>query len=118
LTETRRNSRALCSDFVRIAWIDNRLHRHCSVGLLEDVSQGGMCVALEASVPLVPKVLMQVVPNVLVQAPGLSLMAAVRHCERGNYGYLVGLEFLGGHLWDKAKWRPKHLLEMPSGAQP
>jgi len=110
LTETRRNSRALCSDFVRIAWIDNRLRRHCSVGLLEDVSPGGMCVALGASVPLEL--------NVLVQAPGLSLMAAVRHCERGNYGYLVGLEFLGGHLWDKAKWRPKHLLEMPSGAQP
>ncbi len=108
-TQTRKYSRALCSDFVRIAWMDEQCGpMHC-VGLLEDVSRGGMGIMIELPVP--------VDIAVYVQTSGFTLVAAVRHCELGCYGYLVGLEFQGGYSWNKEKWRPRHLLETPSGAQ-
>ncbi|HYM11382.1 MAG TPA: PilZ domain-containing protein [Bryobacterales bacterium] len=100
--DRRKNPRDMCSDFVQIAWQDDRQARISYVGLLEDVSPTGLCVNLELPAP--------VGRTVHLHTKGFEGDAEVRYCELGDYGYLVGLEFAEGQCWEREAWKPKHLV--------
>ena len=100
--DRRKSQREMCSDFVQVAWFDQRGYRISNVGLIEDVSPEGLCLNLDLPVA--------VGATVHLHTKGLDGEAQVRYCELGDYGYLVGLEFLDGLSWDREKWQPKHLL--------
>lgn len=102
--ERRSGKRELCADFVQVAWEDQQGRRISFVGLLEDVSPGGLCVNLDVPVPLGQKV--------HLHTKGFEGEAEVRYCDLGEYGYQVGVEFVEGCWWDRQKWRPKHLLSL------
>jgi hypothetical protein len=85
-SEERRNDhRELCADFVQIAWNDQRGRPISYVGLLEDVSPGGLGLSLD-----LPLSVGQVVH---LHTKGFEGEAVVCYCELGEYGYLLGLEF-------------------------
>ena len=100
--DRRKSARDMCSDFVQIAWLDQAGRRISCLGILEDVSPKGLGVSMELPVPQGH--------TVHLHTKGLEGEALVRYCVLGDYGYVVGLEFLDGCSWDREKWRPKHLL--------
>ena len=102
--EKRQTDRQMCSDFISLAWADQNGRRLSDTGLLEDVSPGGVCVSMKLPVG--------VGYTVYLHTRGFEGEAEVRYCNLGEYGYLVGLEFINGTGWDQEKWRPKHLLEV------
>jgi hypothetical protein len=106
--ERRGSPRQMCSDFVQIAWLDDLGTRISMVGLLEDVSQGGLCVNMDLPVP--------VGRRVHLHTKGFEGEAEARYCELGDYGYLVGLEFADGYCWE-GEWQPKHLHDPVSCAE-
>lgn len=101
--DRRQNQREMCSDFVHIAWMDQHNNRFSYLGLLEDVTPEGLCLNLDVPAP--------VGHTVHLHTRGFDGEAEVRYCQRGDYGYQVGVEFTNDCSWDRAKWRPKHLLE-------
>jgi hypothetical protein len=104
-SEERRNKgRELCADFVQITWNDQVGRPISYVGLLEDVSPGGLGMSLD--LPLA------VGRAVHLHTKGFEGDALVSYCELGDYGYLVGVEFQGCS-WDREKWKPQHLLTLP-----
>jgi hypothetical protein len=99
----------MCSDFVRIAWSDPAGRRFANIGLLEDVSTDGLCMNLDRALP--------VGSRIHLHTKGFEGEAEVRYCDRGDYGFLIGLEFADGCTWEPEKWRPKHLytpVDQPS----
>ena len=102
--DRRRGPRQLCSDFVQFAWNDQQGHRISYLGILEDVSAEGMCVQSDLPVP--------VGQTLQLHTKGFDGEARVSYCELVEYGYVIGLEFLDGFMWDREKWRPRHLLAL------
>lgn len=102
--DRRQNRRDLCAELIQVAWSDSEQHRISRLGLLEDVSPGGVCVILELPVP--------VGVTVYLHTPGFSSKAQVRYCKPDEGGYRVGLEFEEDGAWDRRKWKPGHLLEL------
>ncbi len=102
--DRRRAARELCSDFVQFAWNDQQGRRISYVGILEDVSPEGMCVQSDLPVP--------VGQALHLHTKGFDGEAQVAYCELVEYGYVIGLEFLDGYMWDREKWRPQHLLAL------
>lgn len=101
--DNRKSERQMCSDFVSVAWQDQQGRRISDVALLEDVSPQGICLSM--------KLPLGVGRTVHLHTRGFEGEGEVRYCNLGEYGYLVGLEFINGTEWDREKWRPKHLLE-------
>ena len=101
--ERRREPRQLCSEFVQVAWLDDHENRISFVVVLEDVSQAGLAVSSDLPMP--------VGRTVHLHTRGFDGEGEVRYCELGDYGYIVGMEFVDGCGWDRDKWRPEHLYE-------
>jgi hypothetical protein len=95
----------LCSDFAQITFVDQKGDPMSDVGLLEDVSAGGITISLSVPLPISMRV--------RIHTKGFEGDAIVRHTELGDYGFLVGLEFADGYEWDRQKWTPDHLLAIP-----
>ena len=104
--DARRSRREMCSDFVQVAW-NNQQGKQCSdIGLIEDVTPEGLCLNLGVPLP--------VSSLVRLHTKGFEGEGEVRYCRPSETGgHLVGLEFVNGSEWDRAKWRPKHLLTLP-----
>lgn len=101
-SERRRTRRSLCSELATVRFEDQTGRGVDVTGLIEDISPGGLCLSLSS--PLTPG------RSVRVSSDGLEAEAEVRYCQLGDYSYLVGLQFSNGAVWDRARWRPKHLL--------
>ena len=99
--EKRIDSRQMCSELVEISFQDQTGTLVCEKGLLEDLSQEGLCVSL--GIPVT------VGSEVEFRCDGFRGKARVRYCNLGEYGYLVGAEFADGCGWDQQRWRPKYL---------
>lgn len=95
----------LCSEFAQIVFADQKGDSISDVGLLEDVCPAGVTISLSVPIPLDMKV--------RIHTNGFEADAVVRHCELGDYGFLVGMEFADGYEWDQRKWTPGHLLALP-----
>jgi len=101
----RSHVRQLCSDFIEISFEDRRGFSVTQTGLMEDLTEQGVCVSMSLPLP--------VGQTVNVKTDGFSGEAFVRHCTLGDYGYLVGLELSKDCVWDPKQWQPKHLLTLP-----
>ena len=77
------------------------------IGVLEDVSLGGVSISLNIPIP--------VGTGARIHTRDFEGQVAIRYCELGDYGYLVGVEFADGYRWDEGKWEPAHLLAVPDG---
>lgn len=108
--ERRAGRRRLCSSLVEIAWLNEQSGQISTVGVIEDVSHGGLCVNLDSPLP--------VGALVSLRTKGFCGQARVRYCNSsGCGGQVAGLEFAGGCSWEPEKWSPGHLLCAEPGAQ-
>lgn len=96
----RSEKRLLCSDLVRIRWVDGRGGRREEIVVLEGYSASGasMLVGLPIS---------EGTPVTLCGQEE-EFRATVRHCGQAQNGYLVGLSF--GN--QSRKYVPEHLLDV------
>lgn len=99
--DRRRQPRRLCSELVEVSFDDSQGNTVSTVALVEDVSEGGLCVS--SSLPVAPG------RFVRVNAEGLAGSGIVRYCELGDYSYLLGLEL--GPGW-RGDWTPGHELPL------
>ena len=105
--ERRQSARHMCSEFVQVSFWNERGREISEIGILEDVSLGGVCISLNIPIP--------VGAGARIHTRDFDGQVAVRYCELGDYGYLVGVEFADGYRWDEEKWEPEHLLAVPDG---
>lgn len=101
--ERRRNARLLCSDLVRLVWVDGPLQGRKEFAVLENVSLSGASVL--AGVPAAEGVRMRIV------APHTGFVGTVRHCHHAGNGYLLGIAFDPGCKWSQTTYVPEHLLD-------
>jgi hypothetical protein len=105
-SDRRRDTRALCSELVRIFFRDQRGRRVQETAVLEDLAEKGARISLR--LPLTPGC------QVVFQAGAFEAGAHVRYCELADSGFAVGLEFADDFRWDEQEWAPEHLLRLPS----
>jgi hypothetical protein len=106
MKDRRTSDRDMCSDLVEIAFQDQFGEPVLETGLLEDLSEDGLCISL--GIPLSEGTPIE------FDCDGFSGEAHVRYCNIGDYGYIVGVEFAAGLRWDREAWSPKHLLPASS----
>jgi hypothetical protein len=101
--ERRGESRLLCSDLVRVSWLDGPSRGRTEFAVLENVSASGASVL--SGVPVAGGVRLRIV------APGSGFTGITRHCNRVGNGYLVGIVFDPGCRWSENAYIPEHLLD-------
>lgn len=110
MNDKRLESRYLCADLVRVCWI-GELDRCSAVdAVLEDISERGACVQVEAPIPagqLIALIAGQ------IDLPGL-----VTYCVAREFGYYVGFEFTDDSRWHSEDFTPQHLTSLRTLAMP
>jgi hypothetical protein len=104
MRRSRIEVRMLCADMVEICWKDPAGRKSKATALLEDISQSGMCIQLEASIP--------VGASIQINCPGEKLTGMVRYCVYREIGYFVGIELDKTTLWSRKHFEPRHLLDL------
>ena len=99
--DRRRAPRNRGSELVEVVFEDQQGNSIRTVALVEDLSEGGLCVS--SSLPVSPGRIVR------LHAEGLESRGVVRYCELGEYSYLWGLELTPGWRGD---WRPHHELPL------
>jgi hypothetical protein len=99
-TNRRTEQRLLCSDLVKVRWIDRHGARREEIVVLEGYSASGanlfMGVPIGEGTP------------VTLWGGGEELRATVRHCTPGPNGYLAGV-----HFGERPRsYVPEHLLDL------
>jgi hypothetical protein len=105
MSENRLEARSLCSDLVKMEWKDEDGWMHEIPAVLEDISSRGACLQVESPVPV----------NTQVEIKHEDRWGArgrIIFCEFHSIGYFVGLEFPKEQTWEKALFRPQHLLDL------
>lgn len=105
MTERRSEPRYLCADLVKVVVYDTVRPSTTLVANLEDISPSGACIQLERA--------LCVGADVDLVCSKCRMRGKVRHCRFVNIGYDVGVEFLAQEGWDRSKFEPDHLLEIP-----
>jgi hypothetical protein len=104
MKERRIERRILCADLVEVGWLDQTGQQHAAIANLEEISTQGACIILEAALIAGMTVHIRCLRGVFT--------GAVCYCHHEpNFGYIAGLEFVGGTRWDMRKYRPRHLLD-------
>ncbi|MBZ5620613.1 MAG: PilZ domain-containing protein [Acidobacteriia bacterium] len=105
MRERRSEPRYMCSDLVRI--VIHRLEGPPAeaVANLEDISPSGACVQLEAAI--------REGTDIEIVCANCRLQGKVRHCRFVEIGYDVGVEFEPRRAWDRRRFEPDHLLDVP-----
>ena len=106
----RTEARLMCADMVPVAWQDQSGKSRRSMGLLEDISESGACLQLDASVPL----------GAAIQwsSPTQEFSGRVRYCVYREIGYFVGVEFNPASKWSEESYKPQHLLDLEKLMKP
>jgi hypothetical protein len=103
MNDRRSDTRILCADLIDVKWTSDSGRRRHAVATLDDISEAGACVLLDEGIPEATRVVMSCREG--------EFAGAVRHCEPGPLGYLVGLEFDADSHWDPEVYEPRHLLD-------
>lgn len=105
MRERRSESRYMCSDLVKIVipGVDGPPAE--TVANLEDISPSGACLQLEAAI--------RVGTDLEIVCSTCSLKGKVRYCRFVEIGYDVGVEFEAREAWDRRRFEPDHLLDVP-----
>lgn len=95
----------MCSDLVRIVIHPAGGVPAETVANLEDISPSGACLQLEAAI--------REGTDVEIVCSTCRLKAKVRYCRLAETGYDVGVEFEPRMAWDRRRFEPEHLLDVP-----
>lgn len=101
--ERRGEFRLLCSDLVRLSWLDGPSRGRTEFAVLENVSAAGASVL--AGVPVADG------SRLRILAPQTEFTGTARHCSRVDNGYLVGIAFDPDCRWSENSYVPEHLLD-------
>ena len=104
MRERRSEVRMLCADVIEVSWKEGGKHLSRAIGLLEDISQSGACLQMEAPIP---------VGSVIEwESPFQKFTGSVCYCSYREIGYFVGVEFAAGTQWSEDIFLPQHLLDV------
>ncbi|HTS29392.1 MAG TPA: PilZ domain-containing protein [Bryobacteraceae bacterium] len=111
--ERRKEPRYMCSELVRVLIAAEAPAG--TVANLEDISPSGACVQVESPIP--------VGTAVEIVCSTCRFKGKVRYCRFVEIGYDVGVELEPRGAWDRSRFAPEHLLEIPvagrgSGSRP
>ncbi len=106
MPERRSEVRMMCADMLDVRWKDGTGRKRQAVGLLEDISQSGACLQMEAPLPLGSQIGWK--------SGKQEFTGHVRYCAYREIGYFVGVEFDFRSRWSKKIYRPQHLLDLQS----
>jgi hypothetical protein len=104
MRERRSEVRMLCADLVEVCWKNAAGKSKKAQAVLEDISACGACFQLEIPVPLGAVLRWRCTKK--------DLAGVVRYCVYREIGYFVGVQFDPASRWSKAKYRPRHLLDL------
>jgi hypothetical protein len=105
MRERRSEPRYMCSELVKIVTPGAEALSVDAVANLEDISPSGACLQLEAAIP--------VGADIEIVSSACSLKGKVRYCRFVEIGYDVGVEFDPRAAWDRRRFVPEHLLDVP-----
>ncbi len=103
MPEKRCEPRLMCADLVEIEWKDARGRLQNGVANLEDISALGAGLQVENEIPLRTRIRMTV--------QDVEYVGEVRYCVFREYGYFLGLQFVGGVKWSSRAFKPLHLFD-------
>ena len=109
IVERRSEDRFMCSDLVKVR-IDDAAEPRELMANLEDISPSGACLQMEAAA--------REGTDIEIVCAGCRLKGKVRYCRYTELGYDVGVAFAERRSWDKRRYQPKHLLELPAAKRP
>ncbi len=98
-------ARSLCSDLVRVEWVDEEGWTHELAAVLEDISPGGACLQVESPIPTETEVRVR-------QGNRWKSVCRTKYCEFREIGYFIGLQFRAGERWNPESFNPRHLLDL------
>lgn len=105
MSERRSEPRYMCSELVKIVTPSADGPPAEAIANLEDISPSGACVQLEEAI--------RVGADIEIVCSACSLKGKVRYCRFGEMGYDVGVEFEPEAAWDRQRFEPDHLLDVP-----
>lgn len=94
----------LCADLVEVCWKDAAGKSKKAQAVLEDISASGACFQLEIPVPLGAVLRWRCAKK--------EIAGVVRYSVYREIGYFVGVQFDPASGWSKAKYHPRHLLDL------
>lgn len=94
----------LCADLVEICWWDQTGAVDAAIANIEDISTQGASVVLDTA--------LSVGAEVRIRCLRGEFAGVVSYCRHEpDFGYVAGIEFIGGSRWNRRKYRPRHLLD-------
>jgi len=96
----------MCADLVQVRIQDAAGAREETANL-EDISASGACVQLEAAA--------MEGADVELHCAKCRLRGKARYCRFAQTGYDVGIAFDEPGSWNRRRFAPKHLLDVPLG---
>jgi len=104
MRERRAEQRYMCADLVKIQvqGCDPPMEM---VANLEDISPSGACLQLEAAV--------RKGASIEIVCSKCRLKGKVKYCRYAEMGYDVGVQFDERESWDRQRFEPQHLLDIP-----
>ena len=88
-----------------MGYVDQSGREVSQTALIEDVGRNGLRIS--SSLPVGPG------QAVRFEADGFRGRGQVRYCELVDAGFAWGVEFSKGFEWDRTRWNPQHLFELP-----
>jgi len=104
--EKRLGDRLLCAGLVEVRWTEPSSGEGKTIANLDDLSPGGVSLLLDR--PILKGAFVEFTHS------GQTVCGDVRHCNRTEIGWIVGVRFGPESQWDPAAYPPKHLLDPDS----
>jgi hypothetical protein len=106
MNERRSELRFMCSELVKVR-IQGAAGAREVTANLEDISASGACIQLEAAA--------REGSDIEMTCAKCRLKGKVKYCRFATLGYDVGIAFEERGSWNRQRFVPKHLLEIPVG---
>jgi hypothetical protein len=103
MPERRAEPRFLCSDLVKLRWLDEFRNDNSETVVLENISASGASVQSEISI--------SEGTHVRLTCGQRDFRGVVRSCYWRDNGHFIGIAFDADSKWSKAKYKPKHMLD-------
>lgn len=104
MRDRRIEPRLLCADLIDVWWEDASGSIKTAIANLEDISNSGVCLQVDAPVPC--DTLLH------IEHPRMDCEGRVCYCVFRETGYFVGVQFAAGFRWEESLFRPQHLLDL------
>jgi hypothetical protein len=107
-SERRTSPRFLCASMVQVQ-VGSGPSASFHAGVIEDIAEGGMGVAMDGRVPTGS--------TVVISDGTRNISGVIRHCSaRSGDEYHVGIEFTSGYRWVADNSWPEHRLDVVADA--